>query len=61
MDRKQVGRVGLSMAINYFTNKGYTILIPLNDTQWYDLVIEKMENSKPFNVKLLKLIIVKLV
>lgn len=41
MDRKQIGRVGLSMAINYFTNKGYTILIPLNDTQWYDLVIEK--------------------
>ena len=40
-DRKQTGRIGLSMAINYFTCKGYTISIPLNDTQWYDLIIEK--------------------
>lgn len=29
------------MAINYFTVKGYTVSIPINDTQWYDLVIEK--------------------
>lgn len=40
-DRKQTERIGLSMAINYFTCKGYTISIPLNDTQWYDLIIEK--------------------
>ena len=35
------GRIGLSMAINYFTCQGYTISLPLNDTQWYDLIIEK--------------------
>lgn len=35
------GRIGLSMAINYFTIKGYTISIPLNDTQWYDMIVEK--------------------
>ena len=29
------------MAINYFTINKYTISIPMNDTQWYDLVIEK--------------------
>lgn len=29
------------MAINYFTFQGYTISLPINDTQWYDLVIEK--------------------
>ena len=29
------------MAINYFTLKGYTISLPLNDTQWYDMVVEK--------------------
>lgn len=29
------------MAINYFTCQGYTISLPINDTQWYDLVIEK--------------------
>lgn len=41
INRKQLGRIGLSIAINYFTIKGYTISLPLNDTQWYDLVIEK--------------------
>ena len=35
------GRIGLSMAINYFSCQGYTVSVPLNDTQWYDLVIEK--------------------
>ena len=32
MDRKEIGRIGLSMAINYFTIKGYTVSIPMNDT-----------------------------
>lgn len=41
INRKQIGRIGLSMAINYFTCQGYTISLPMNDTQWYDLVIEK--------------------
>lgn len=29
------------MAIAYFTINGYTVSVPLNDTQDYDLVIEK--------------------
>lgn len=41
INRKEIGRIGLSMAINYFTINGYTISLPLNDTQWYDLIIEK--------------------
>ena len=49
INRKQLGRLGLSMAINYFTIKGYTISIPMNDTQWYDLVIEK--NKKFYTVQ----------
>lgn len=40
-NRKLTGRLGLSMAINYFTIKGYTVSVPLNDTQWYDLIVEK--------------------
>lgn len=40
-NNKLKGRIGLSMAINYFTIKGYTISLPLNDTQWYDMIIEK--------------------
>ena len=41
ISRKQIGRIGLTMAINYFTVKGYTVSLPINDTQWYDLIIEK--------------------
>lgn len=41
MDRKQIGRIGLSKAINYFTIQEYTVSLPMNDTQWYDLIIEK--------------------
>lgn len=41
LSRKQIGRLGLSCAIHYFTVKGYTVSLPLNDTQWYDLIIEK--------------------
>ena len=41
INRKQIGRIGLSMAINYFTCQGYTVSLPINDTQWYDLIIEK--------------------
>ena len=40
-NNKDRGRIGLSMAINYFSCQGYTVNVPLNDTQWYDLVIEK--------------------
>lgn len=41
MDRKQLGRLGLSLAIAYYTKQGYTVSLPINDTQWYDLVIER--------------------
>jgi len=33
MTNKQLGRIGLSMAINYFIINGYTVSLPLNDTQ----------------------------
>lgn len=41
MTNREIGRIGLSMAINFFTINGYTISLPLNDTQWYDMVVEK--------------------
>ena len=40
-DNKDKGRAGLSLAIAYFGANGYTVSIPLNDTQWYDLIVEK--------------------
>ena len=41
---KDKGRAGMAMAIAYFGSNGYTVNIPLNDTQWYDLVVEKDGN-----------------
>ena len=35
------GRVGISLAIAYYGSNGYSVSIPLNDTQWYDVVIER--------------------
>lgn len=38
---KEKGNVGLAMAIAYFGSNGYTVSVPLNDTQDYDLIVEK--------------------
>ena len=37
---KDKGRAGLSVAIGYFGTHGYTVSIPLNDTQDYDLLVD---------------------
>lgn len=39
------------MVIAYFTTNGYVVSIPLNDTQDYDLVIEKDGDLKTVQVK----------
>lgn len=41
LNNKDKGRAGLSLAITYFGSNGYTVSLPINDTQWYDLVVEK--------------------
>ena len=38
---KEKGRAGMALGIAYFGANGYTVNVPLNDTQWYDFVIEK--------------------
>ncbi len=38
---KEKGNAGLGMAIAYFAINGYIVSIPLNDTQDYDLIVEK--------------------
>ena len=38
---KDKGRAGMALGIAYFGANGYTVNLPLNDTQWYDFVIEK--------------------
>lgn len=38
---KDKGRAGFSLAIAYFGSNGYTVCLPINDTQWYDMIVEK--------------------
>lgn len=49
--RKNIGNSGLSMAIAYFGSNGYTVLIPLNDTQDYDLVVDMDGKLKKIQLK----------
>lgn len=37
---KDKGRAGLAAAIGYFGTHGYTVSLPLNDTQDYDLIVD---------------------
>ena len=38
---KKQGDVGVGVAIGWFTSKGYTVCVPLTESQRYDLVIEE--------------------
>lgn len=49
IDSSSQGNIGLGHAIGYFTANLYTVSIPLNDTQSYDLIIEK--NNKLYTVQ----------
>lgn len=41
MNTNTKGNIALGKAISYFTENEYTVSIPLNDSQYYDLIIEK--------------------
>ena len=51
LTNKEKGNSGLGMAIAYFSMNGYTVSIPLNDTQDYDLVVEKFNRLQKVQVK----------
>ena len=48
---KNIGNSSLGIAIAYFTNHNYIVSIPLNDTQDYDLIVEKENNLFKVQVK----------
>jgi len=48
---KEKGNTGLGIAIAYYTSNGYTVSIPLNDTQDYDLIVDKNNVLKKVQVK----------
>ena len=51
MTSKDKGKIALGRAIQYFTSKGYSVLLPLNDAQDYDLAFDDGESIKTVQVK----------
>lgn len=48
---KNKGRAGMALAIAYFGANGYTVSIPLNDTQDYDLIVDDGNKLQKVSVK----------
>jgi len=48
---KEKGNSSLGIAIAYYSSNGYTVSIPLNDTQDYDLIVDKDSILKRVQVK----------
>ena len=48
---KDKGRAGMAMGIAYFGANGYTVNMPLNDTQCMILWLKKMVYFRQFNAK----------
>ena len=51
LTNKEKGNTGLGIAIAYYTSQGYTVSIPLNDTQDYDLIVDENNILKRIQVK----------
>jgi hypothetical protein len=45
------GDIGLGAAIGWFTKEGYTVSIPLTDSQDYDMVVDDGDGPKRVQVK----------
>ena len=48
---KDKGKTGLALAIGYYGSNGYTISLPLNDTQDYDLIVDDGKKLQKVQVK----------
>ena len=48
---KEIGNSSLGIAIAYFSSQGYVVSIPLNDTQDYDLIVDKQGKLYRVQVK----------
>ena len=48
---KEKGNTSLGIAIAYYTSNGYTVSIPLNDTQDYNLIVDRDNIIKRVQVK----------
>lgn len=55
--RSKQGNIGLGAAIAYYTSKGLSISLPLNDTQKYDLIVDEDGKLSRVSVKTTRQII----
>ena len=51
LTNKDKGNTSLGVAIAYYSSNGYVVSIPLNDTQDYDLIVDKNNIVKKVQVK----------
>lgn len=43
--KSKQGNIGLGQAIAYYMSQGYIVLLPINDTQPYDLAVDKLDGN----------------
>ena len=43
--KSKQGNIGLGQAIAYYMSKGYIVALPINDTQPYDLIVDKLDGN----------------
>lgn len=53
---KQQGSVGLGLAIAHYASRGFIVSIPLNDSQDYDLIVDKGDTLCKVQVKTCRLV-----
>jgi hypothetical protein len=54
INTKKQGNIGIGYAIAWFISNNYTVSIPINDSQEYDLVVEKDSKLQSVQVKTTK-------
>lgn len=54
MNTKKQGDVGLGKAISFYTGLGWTVSLPLTDSQDYDLIVDTGEKLERVQVKTTK-------
>lgn len=45
------GNIGMACAIAWFAKNGYTVCIPLTDTQEFDIIVDKSGKSSKIQIK----------
>ncbi len=51
LNTKKQGDIGLGVAIGWFASKGYTVSLPLTDSQDYDLVVDIQDKLCRIQIK----------